>query len=289
MDGLNYHHLFYFWRIAKLGSIAKASVELQLTQPTISEQLRVLEGSIGHKLFDRVGRSLVLTATGHKVYRHAEKIFSLGQELTLSLQGKPVLTRQSLRIGVTPEVSAALMAWALKPIAKLKQKPHISVRRCSGEQALPLSLRDEFDVVLTTGGKLLGAHKHLLLECGTSFFGARTGRASWGKFPQSLDGRPLLLPAEPMRSQLQRWCKAQRIQPEIAGEFDDPEVALVLAESGYGVLVTPDVHSRRTSTSKQLKLLGKADSLRTRLYAFTKERRPKHPAIAAIFKAASDS
>ena len=61
MHRLNYHHLLYFWTVAREGTIAKACTQLHLTQPTISGQLRALERAIAAKLFTRSGRHLVLT------------------------------------------------------------------------------------------------------------------------------------------------------------------------------------------------------------------------------------
>ena len=87
MDWLNYHHLLYFWVVAREGTIARACDQLHLTQPAISKQLRQLEHSIGERLFKRVGRNLALTETGQEVFRYAEEIFSLGQELTELLRG----------------------------------------------------------------------------------------------------------------------------------------------------------------------------------------------------------
>ena len=89
MARLNYHHLMYFWTVAREGTIARACVQLHLTQPTISGQLRSLERAIGAKLFDRVGRNLALTDTGRVVYRYADDIFSLGRELQDTLKGRP--------------------------------------------------------------------------------------------------------------------------------------------------------------------------------------------------------
>ncbi len=81
MDWLNYHHLLYFWTVAKEGGMSRAAERLHLAQPTLSSQIKKLETSLGAKLFDRTGRSLVLTDTGQIVYRYAEEIFSLGREL----------------------------------------------------------------------------------------------------------------------------------------------------------------------------------------------------------------
>jgi LysR family transcriptional activator of nhaA len=89
MDWLNYHHLHYFWMIAREGTIARACEKLRLAQPTLSGQMRLLETALGEKLFARKGRTLELTDVGRVVFRYAEEIFSLGRELTDTLKGRP--------------------------------------------------------------------------------------------------------------------------------------------------------------------------------------------------------
>src|SRR5512138_3037363 len=74
MEWLNYHHLLYFWTVARAGTIARAGQELRLSQPTISNQLKVLEASLGHKLFERQGRRLALTDVGRTALRYADDI-----------------------------------------------------------------------------------------------------------------------------------------------------------------------------------------------------------------------
>ena len=87
MTWLNYHHLLYFWVVAKKGTITAACRELSLAQPTISAQLRALENALGHELFDRSRRKLALTETGRIVYGYADEIFSVGQNLMDALEG----------------------------------------------------------------------------------------------------------------------------------------------------------------------------------------------------------
>ena len=100
MNQLNYQHLLYFWTVAREGTISKACELLFLTQPTISAQLRSLEKAAGAKLFNRVGRNLVLTETGQTVYRYAEQIFSLGRELQDTLGGRPSSHAKRLVVGI---------------------------------------------------------------------------------------------------------------------------------------------------------------------------------------------
>ena len=119
MDWLNYHHLLYFWTVAKEGGISRAAERLHLAQPTLSNQIKKLENSIGTKLFNRTGRTLVLTETGQVVYRYADEIFSLGRELTDTLKGRPTDKKLKLTVGV-PDVLPKLVVYELlKPALEL--------------------------------------------------------------------------------------------------------------------------------------------------------------------------
>ena len=115
MEWLNYHHLLYFWAVARHGSVVRASAELKLAQPTISGQVRRLEEVLGVKLFDRVGRTLVLTEVGRTVFRYADEIFSIGQDLVSTLKGRPSLKPLRLTVGVADVLPKVLVQKLLEP------------------------------------------------------------------------------------------------------------------------------------------------------------------------------
>ena len=108
MEWLNYHHLLYFWAVARYGSVVRASEELRLAQPTISGQIRMLEEAFGERLFQRSGRHLVLTDVGRMVYGYADEIFSLGRELLDTLKDRP--TGRPLRLASATNASSAAMS-----------------------------------------------------------------------------------------------------------------------------------------------------------------------------------
>ena len=89
MARLNYRHLEYFWHVAREGGMTAASRVLHVGQPAISAQIRKLERGLGEELFDRTGRTMVLTEVGRVVYRYADDIFSMGRDLTDAVQGLP--------------------------------------------------------------------------------------------------------------------------------------------------------------------------------------------------------
>jgi len=92
MKALNYNHLYYFWAVAREGGVVRASEELTVSQPTISSQLKALEGVVGQKLFARAGRGLALTEAGRIAFNYANEMFSLGQETP-----SPSTRRRSMR------------------------------------------------------------------------------------------------------------------------------------------------------------------------------------------------
>ena len=176
MRWLNYHHLLYFWVVAKKGTITAACEELRLAQPTISAQLRALEKDLGHKLFRRVGRNLVLTDSGRIVYRYAEEIFPVGQDLIDTLEGRPRGALVRLRIGVTDVFPKLLAYQFLAPALNLPEPVHIICYEGKPGVLLGQLAAHELDLVLSEspiGPEVqIRAFHHQLGECGVSIFAA---------------------------------------------------------------------------------------------------------------------
>ena len=123
MEWVNYHHLLYFRTVAREGSITRASKVLLLAQPTISGQIRALEETLGEKLFARQGRNLVLTEFGRVVYRYADEIFSLGQEMSDVLKGRPTGRPLRVSVGVADLLPKLVVYRILAPVTKLIRLP----------------------------------------------------------------------------------------------------------------------------------------------------------------------
>src|SRR3712207_1740472 len=115
MAWLNYHHLLYFWTVARTGSVTRACEELHLSQPAISAQIRTLERSLGERLFAKSGRTLVLTEVGQLVYRYADEIFRTGRELQETLAGRPSGRPVRFTVGVTDAMPKLVAYRLLEP------------------------------------------------------------------------------------------------------------------------------------------------------------------------------
>ena len=161
MDWLNYHHLLYFWTVAKEGSVSGAARRLQLAQPTISGQLRQLEKSLGEKLYERRGRSLELTDTGRLVFEYADEIFSIGRELKDVLAGRAVADRPlRLRVGVPGSLPKLVAFRLLEPAFHLPERVHVHCAEARLERLLAdLAVREPeaFAQLATTAKEALEA------------------------------------------------------------------------------------------------------------------------------------
>ena len=103
---LNYRQLYYFWHVAKAGSISRAAQRLHLTPQTISGQIAELEQSLGVALFHRLGRRLELTVAGDLALSQANDIFLLGSELEQALRRGAA--EQVFQVGITDAVPRSI-------------------------------------------------------------------------------------------------------------------------------------------------------------------------------------
>jgi len=295
MEWLNYHHLLYFWVVAKEGTIAAACKKLDLAQPTISAQLRVLEKSLGEKLFKRVGRNLALTETGQVVYGYADEIFSLGRDLMDTLKGRPTGSPLRFRVGVADVMPKLVAHVLLRPALKLSEPVRLICQESTQPDLLAKLAIHELDLILSDSPVSPGVHvrvfSHLLGECAVSIFGTKELADSHRRrFPASLDGAPFLLPASTtaLRQSLEQWFDSQGIRPVIVGEFDDSALLKVFGQTGAGLFASPTVIEREVRRQYGVRVVGRLESVRERYYAISVERKVKHPAVIAIATAARD-
>ena len=295
MEWLNYHHLHYFWVVAKEGTIAAACEKLHLAQPTISAQLRALENAIGDKLFKRVGRNLVLTDTGRMVYRYADDIFSLGGELLDTLRGRPTGNPLRFSVGVADVLPKLVAYRLLEPALKLPETIQLVCRESTPAELLAQLAIHELDLVLSDSpigpGVRVRAFNHLLGECGVSIFGTKELATAYRRrFPRSLDGAPFLLPPDntSLRRSLEQWFDSQGVRPSAVAEFDDSALLKVFGQAGAGVFAAPTVIEKEVRQQYGVRVVGRPESVRERFYAISVERKVKHPAVVAIAQAARE-
>jgi LysR family transcriptional activator of nhaA len=290
---INYKHLRYFWVVAKQGGIARASERLHLTPQTISGQISLLEESLGEALFTKVGRNLELTETGRLVLSYADEIFSLGSELQEALRNLPSDRPMVFKVGVAEVVPKTIAYRLLAPALELPDPVRIVCKESSLDNLLAELALHRIDMVIADGpippGLNVRGYNHALGECGVSFLAVpRLARSLRKRFPQNLEGAPLLLPSEinVVQTRLLQWLDGLHIHPRIVGEFDDSALMKVFGQAGAGIFVAPSAIADEVARHYGAKIIGSTDDVREQFYAISVERRLSHPAVVAITETA---
>jgi LysR family transcriptional regulator, transcriptional activator of nhaA len=295
MRHLNYSHLQYFNAVAREGTIAKAAESLHLTPQTISGQIKLLEEAVGARLFERAGRGLVLTETGHAVNQYAEQIFALGGELAQWVSGRHARAFGTLNVGIVNSIPKLVAHGVLH--AGLEIDP--PVKLICRESALQSLLADlavhRLDLVLSDRpippGFGVKAFNHLLGESAISFYGQdRLARRFEAGFPQSLDGAPVLAPltGSAMRRHLDGWFDEIGVTPKIVAEFEDSALLKAFGEAGAGIFPAPRVIEQELRHTYHVRPIGAAGLIREAYYAISPERVLKQPAVRHITMAARE-
>ena len=289
MEFLNYHHLRYFWMVAREGSLRKAAEKLHLSQPTISAQISALERSVGEKLFRRSGRSLVLTEAGRRAFEVAQEIFSLGQEFMEHVRGHQASRALRLHAGISDSVPK-LLAWEiLAPAFRIKEPVQVNCREGSAEELLGALVTGRLDVVIAgepaPASLPVKVHNHALGHCGTAFCALPAVAKKLAKnFPASLHGAPMLLPQAntAWRQLIDSWMHRHGVQPRVVAEFDDAALMKVAAAAGLGAVPVPERVLADAKLRYGLARAGVVKDCRVSYFAITVQRRITHPAVSAM-------
>ncbi|WP_424362931.1 LysR family transcriptional regulator [Methylocystis parvus] len=295
MDRLNYQHLFYFWNVAREGSVTRASEKLRLAQPTISGQLAVFEDAIGAQLLRKEGRKLALTEKGRTVYNYADEIFALGRELTNTLKGRSGALGHRLSVGVADALPKLLVYRLVEPSLRNPEDTQVVLHEDKVERLLAELSLHGVDIVLSDapatasiGGRV---YNHLLGECGVAVFGAAHLAVKYmDDFPRSLEGAPLLFPtpATALRRSLDLWFERLKIFPNIRAEIEDSALMKTFAAAGVGLFVAPLAVREEIERQYGVLKVGCLDGVTETFYAITVRRKVDHPAITAILENAKN-
>jgi len=289
MEFLNYHHLRYFWTVAKEGGLTRAAAKLHVSQPTISAQIRALESVLGEKLLRRKGRNVVVTEVGQHVLGYADEIFSVGQDLLNSVKQRPTSRPLRLNLGVADALPKHVTYQIIEPVFRLPQPMQVSCWEASVSDMLLELASYRLDLVLAdepaSSGVTTNVFNHLLGESGVTFCAtARLAGKLRGRFPACLDGAPALLPMSNtgLRRSLEKWFHAAGVRPRLIGEFYDPALINVLAFHDLGFLSVPTIVVKQVIAQFKFRVIGHTDECQQQFYAITPERKLTHPAVTAI-------
>lgn len=296
MRTLNFNHLYYFWVVARLGSITAASRELHLTQPTLSTQIKHLEAALGEPLFARTGREMVLTSGGQVVMRHADEMFRMGENLLHALGGRDESPQPlSLLVG-TAEAVPKLVVRSVLDAARSGPRP-VRLICCEwrNDELLAELALQRLDLAVTDAPVPPSSQRAtvncLMGESAVGFYAAAAMARKYRRgFPKSLSEQPVVLPARgtALREKLDRWFEANEVRPEVVAEAEDRALLNYLGQAGYGAIPAAAIIGSEISRQFNVQRIGWARGVKDQYFAVAAEHKLKHPAVAAVFSTARD-
>lgn len=286
MADLNYHHLRYFWAVAHDGNLTRTAERLHLSQSAVSVQIKQLETRLGHQLFERRGRHLVLTEAGRIALDHADAIFSAGRELIGTLQEKRQ-ARQAVRIGALATLSRNFHLAFLHPI--LGRSDIEIILRSGTKTNLLQSLESmNLDVVLIDRAPLRDAAtpfvSHRLSDQPVSLVGTPSLLAGNMDTTDLLSSQPIILPIADtnVRIGFDAWTKRLGITPQIAAEVEDMAMMRLLAREGVGLAVLPPIVVQDELNTGRLVEVDRLPGIGETFFAVTLKRRYPNPILADL-------
>ena len=289
MPDLNFKHLRYFWRVAHDGNLTRAARGLNLSQSALSTQIKTLEERLGHALFERRGRQLILTEAGRIALDHADAIFSAGQDLLGTLSGQGT-ARQALRIGALATLSRNFQIAFLRPVLG---RPDVEVILRSGSAAELFEALDalNLDVVLTNQAPSRDALSpfvaHRVAEQPIGLVGTPARLSASQPLSELLSTQPVILPTSEnsVRAAFDALCNRLRLRPQIAAEVDDMAMMRLLAREDLGLALVPPIVVRDELASGRLVEAVDHPGITETFFAVTRERRFPNPLVAPLLDA----
>jgi LysR family transcriptional activator of nhaA len=289
---LNFHHLFYFWVVAKEGGVTRAAERLGVAVQTISTQLALLEKTFGKSLFTQQGRRLVLTEAGRVALGYADQIFLLGEQMQDALTDTDIGRSMRLTVGISDSLPKLVAYRLLEATLRLPVRVRLICYDGKFEALLADLALHKLDVVLTdrpvSSGTNMRVFSHLLGENEMMLYGAPDLAMRYRtNFPTSLNSAPLLLPTRnnAIRGRIDLWLETHDLRPDLIGEFEDSALLKTFGRSGLGLFPGPAALAPDVEEQFGALPVGVLSGVREQFYVISNERKIKHPAVEAILSA----
>lgn len=286
MNKLNYHHLHYFWQVAKQGNLTKAAERLHVSQSALSSQITQLEHNMGVALFSRQGRKLVLTDIGHTTFSYADDIFRKGSELEALLLQGVAAKNQSVKIGMLATMSRNFIEGFVAPLIN-KPNTKYSLYARGQDRLLNELANHQIDIALTNI-EVSGVDNQLwqcqllarqpIAVIGTPNLGLGD------TFSSDYASQSWILPVEdsPIRSAFDGFCAIHQFKPNIAAEADDMAMLRLLTRATNAIAVMPEVVVKDELKSGRLTSYMRLPNVYEYFYAVTVKRHLPNEVISEL-------
>ena len=293
MHHLNYHHLYYFYLVAREGSIAKAAKLLHVTPQTVSGQLSTFESQLGYSLFDRINKRLYLNAKGKVTYQYASEIFHKGNQLAEILNNSDEVNTKEFVIGITNGIPKVLFYDFVHGTMRKFANVRFVIREDSFDGLLKELAINAVDFIVADRGIAPGtqvnANSYFLGESSLSFF-AKQPLSANQRFPDCLNHMPLLMQGNTsgIRHALSSWLATEQLYPKIVAEFDDSALLKLFGSENFGVFCAPSAIAEHVEKQYDVHCIGKSEALSERYYAITGKSRAEYTLSEDIIGSAKE-
>ncbi|MCS3603316.1 MULTISPECIES: transcriptional activator NhaR [Buttiauxella] len=285
MSHINYNHLYYFWHVCKEGSVVGAAEALYLTPQTITGQIKALEERLQGKLFRRQGRGLVPSELGQLVFRYADRMFTLSQEM-LDIVNYRKESSLLFDVGIADALSKRLVSGVLDAAVVEDEQIHLRCFESTHEMLLEQLSQHKLDMIISDcpidSTQQEGLFSVKIGECGISFWSQNPVPDL--PFPACLETRRLLIPGR--RSMLGRkilnWINTQGLKVEILGEFDDAALMKAFGAAHNAIFVAPTLYGEDTYKDESIVEIGRVENVMEEYHAIFAERMIQHPAVQRV-------
>lgn len=288
MAKLNHHHLNYFWHVAKIGNLTKTAEILHVSQSALSAQIKQLEDSVGHQLFSRERRKLILTDVGKTTYLYAESIFNLANELEGILRTGQQAENQVVRVGMLSTMSRNFVGSFVSPLMSNPKVKLVIASRGQTDLLIELS-NHELDLIITNV-EVIGTTKQswqcqLLSKqpiCAIGQPGLKLSKT----FDEEYRNVNWILPisGSPVRAAFDGLCAQHQFQPNILGEADDMAMLRLLTRDSKAVGVMPSVVVKDEVSSGNLISYTTLSNVFENFYVVTVKKHQFNPLVTELIR-----
>ena len=291
---VNFKHLRYFHAVAHEGNLTNAARRLNVSQSALSTQIRLLEQSMGHELFERRGRRLELTESGRVALNYADSLFATADEMMATFAGGSAHARRHLRVGALSTLSRNFQIRFLAPMMG-REDVHLVIRSGALSNLVKALEAHELDVLLTNRLPFRDSGTnwvaHLVGQAPVSLVGPDPLDPSNASLRDLLISSRLVLPAKDsgVRADFDLLVDRLGILPNVVDEADDMAMLRLLLRTGTGIGLVPPIVVRDELDSAMLHHLITIPGLTESFYAMTQSRRFPHPLVEQLLKIAAMS
>lgn len=238
-------HIRYFLAVAEQGNFTRAAEALHVSQPTLSQQIKQLEETLGTPLFDRSGRTVRLTDAGMAWMRYARLALQDLEAGTRAIHDVATLERGNLRLAMTPTFTAYLVGPVIDDFYRRYPGVSVSIHEMTQDRIEALLAEDRLDVgiAFSQAQSVDIVAEELFTESLNMMVGAQHPLVQQREplSAQVFEQQPLVLLSEDFatRQFIDDYCRRQGIRPRVAMEANAIGAIIEIVRRGQLATLLP--------------------------------------------------